>query len=228
MRAKKPLILLGFVGFIYVFIGTGLAVAPLLAWWQQAYRLPLAIDWHKPTTLLLLTGGEVRLPGRQEYQPGTFAYGRLLKTAQLYQACVKAQGDCRILISGGDPRQLGQSEAHTYQSALQALAIPAAAIQLEPYSPTTFEQARLLSQTWRQSPRQMVLITSAYHLKRAVYLFTLFDVPVIPMASDYLVSPYSLKPSAYNLMLMDIMAHETVGWVAVRLLGHQYERMWST
>ena len=61
-------------------------------------------------------------------QPSYFVNGRLLRAAQLYDACKAAGKECRLVVSGGDSQSHGEAEATVYGRALAALGIPAAII----------------------------------------------------------------------------------------------------
>lgn len=206
-------------------LGSGVLAWLLLTPLQADYQQAPKIDWRKPSVIVLLTGGQVLIPESQHIVPGILAFARIVKTLELYTACQKAQAVCRIVVSGGDPRAIGRSEAASYREVLLAMGVPDTAIQCENRSDNTFQEAqdvgRFLSPT-----EQVLLVTSAFHLRRALLHFQTAHIDAIPIASDYLGVKFSVIPRAYNFTLADVAAHEYLGvtyakWQRVMLRREQ-------
>lgn len=211
------------LGVLFIATAGGFLPRFLLNTLQDNYRVAAPIKAAPSTVFVLLTGGAVKVPGTEQTLPTMLSYSRLVKTVQLYRACLVRQSTCTILVSGGDPKSLGASEAHTYQSPLLALGVPAKDVKCESTSDNTYEEAQHVKLWLTSHPYdQVVLITSAFHMQRSVQNFQRVQIPVIPAAADYLaVSPRGFSVG-YNLLLMDIVVHEYVGIVALSLYGHVY------
>jgi len=129
-----------------------------------------------------------------------------------------------VLISGGAPRG-GRPEAQQMRDVLRVMGLPDAVMLLETESLTTDENAlytaRLLAE---RDIRRVLLVTSAFHMRRAAAVFRARGVEVIPAPTDYqrLVAPGVLPrwlPSAGNLSRSTIALHELVGYEVYRWQG---------
>lgn len=95
----------------------------------------------------------------------------------------------RLLVSagGGIGDDAVASEAHAIRALLTEFGIPESALILEDSSRTTAENARYSAERLAQSgarPR-ILLVTSAWHLRRAVLLFEHAGFEVLPVGADY-------------------------------------------
>jgi len=185
-------------------LALGLAMAGVLLLWiaampwtahtllhglEAAYPpRPAAICGGASTTVdaIVVLGGAVapQLPGdtRGRLHRGS---DRIREAALLFHAgCAP-----RLLVSAGsgiDASQVG-SEAAAIRALLAEFGIPDSALIFEDRSRTTAENARE-SRTALQgagaSPR-ILLVTSAWHLRRAVPLFEAVGFEVLPVGADY-------------------------------------------
>lgn len=225
-RQKWPrLTLIASAMFGVLFIATVVGFLPrfLLNALQHDYRVATPVKASGSSLLVLLTGGEVKVPDTEQALPTILSYSRLVKTVQLYRACQVRQSTCTILISGGDPKRLGMSEAKTYEAVLLTLGVPATDIECEATSDNTYEEAQHVKLWLTTHPYdQVILITSAFHMQRSLRNFQRVHILVLPAAADYLAVPLRGFAVGYNLMLMDIAIHEYVGIVALSLYGNVY------
>jgi uncharacterized SAM-binding protein YcdF (DUF218 family) len=113
---------------------------------------------------------------------------RVTYTAQLYK---KGKAPV-IIISGGRSEWMGSGnpEANDISQVFQNdYAIPAAAIIEDPTSLNTYENAVNVQKIMRERKiKQVLLVTSAFHMPRSVRIFRKLNIDVIPAPSDYLVS----------------------------------------
>jgi uncharacterized SAM-binding protein YcdF (DUF218 family) len=94
-----------------------------------------------------------------------------------------------VIVSGGRVwKGAGQTEAEVASTALVRLGAPPALVIMEGNSRTTWENAREVSLILRaRGARRIALVTSAYHMPRAMLAFRRFEVPCIPAPTDYKV-----------------------------------------
>lgn len=158
---------------------------------------------------------------------------RVIYAAQLYH-----QGKVEnLLLSGGflgwNPRQT--SPAQDMADLLQALDIPQQALWLEPDSRNTYENALLSAKILQEKDVQKILlITSAWHMHRAVKLFEAQGLEVIPAPVDFSVTQrdwetfwqadwksqlINLVPSASSLSWTTLMLKEYYGILVYELRG---------
>jgi uncharacterized SAM-binding protein YcdF (DUF218 family) len=72
--------------------------------------------------------------------------------------------------------------------------------------------------------KRIILVTSAFHLKRAVAVFRKAGLEVEPVACDFRSvgiqpAPLSVFPSAAGFRALDVYLHEMIGWLAYAWRG---------
>lgn len=148
-----------------------------------------ALDVPPPAGFIILGGAEDRLVGTARDAPAlNEAAERLVEAAVLARRFPEA----KIAFSGGDAGFFYQTgnEAEGAESLLTALGVPRDRLILEAKSRDTYENAVFLKQELtRQGElgpgKRWVLVTSAYHMPRAIGAFRAagFDVEAWPV--DY-------------------------------------------
>ncbi|WP_050763949.1 YdcF family protein [Rickettsiella grylli] len=210
---KKTSLMIGSIVILsYFFIGNGVIPAYLLHNLQSAYNLSTPIHWKQKNTIILLGAGTSKDPKSNKIRPSLFAFSRIIQTVLLYHKCKKANTICTILISGGDPLNNGNTEATIYQEALLSLGINAKDIQLETQSNNTYQNAKFSSFLLKkQDSSQLLLVNSAFTLKRSLLYFSFFNIYPTPIASDFITIPFTRYPIGYNFAMNDFVIHEYVG-----------------
>ena len=168
--------------------------------------------WKVKNVVVVLGAGTVR--GRREGQVNStlLGYPRLLEGARLYRDCKKSAPACTLLLTGGDPRHNGISEAEVMRGDLVGIGIPEADILLEPKSNNTFQNAAFSSQIIRANAYDRVaLVTSGTHLRRALKFFSHFRVDALGFPSEQAKATYFPIPLAQNFSLADLAIHEYLG-----------------
>lgn len=134
-----------------------------------------------------------------------------------------------ILVSGGNPYRrfdgVERREADDMATFLEELGIPAEAIIKEGLSRNTEENAIEVIKILRERKfNRVLLVTSAFHMKRAVYLFEKYGQKVVPIPGAY-KSGMELRywyifliPNANALELSALALKEHLGllWAAVK------------
>lgn len=197
---------------LFLLIGCGIVPYFLLSGIQTTH-LDLKNHFGKNTAIVLFGLGTLKVPKTNIIIPPPLALSRINKAASLYHACKNEKnGECTIIISGGDPMNTGQSEASVYQTVLVQLKVNHQDIILEPHSKNTFENARLTNEIIKKHSFDTIyLATSNFHSKRANLYCSHFGLKITPCPGDYLKANLSLIPTAYNFTLCDIAIHEYIG-----------------
>jgi len=162
------------------------------------------------------------------------AGARVLYAAQIYKEGKAAH----ILLSGGDIEWLDDGSttpAEDMAVILSQLGIPQDALWLETASKNTYENALYAKEFLEeQGIDQILLVTSAMHMPRAVALFEKQGFEVIPLpvdfnvteataaaaGSDAFVSKFmDILPSASNLSLTTNALKEYIGYAIYKLQG---------
>lgn len=192
-------------------VGCGPVPKILLRYWQSPYVQRPALDWAPSNAIVLLTAGSTWPPGGP-LEPGQTAYSRIAQTVMLYRDCHAAGVRCTVLVSGGDADHTGEPLSRTYSRTLVKLGVPADDLVLETRSLNTWGNARFARPELQKIGAQKTwLVTSAHHLRRAVFAFQHFGMAVTPVRADYLRGVWSLLPSTYNIYVTDAALHEYIG-----------------
>jgi|688.fasta_scaffold83062_2 uncharacterized SAM-binding protein YcdF (DUF218 family) len=150
---------------------------------------------------------------------------RFIQTLWLYR-----QGHIRrIVVSGGHGDPFSEKkfiEADYLAQKFMEMGVPKEDILIDGESRNTIENAsetaRMMDSAGiKQTP---VLITSAYHMPRSMWLFRSRGVQVRPYPSNFLTKPSgeslslrSLLPSTNSFELWRVLLHETVGFAYARI-----------
>lgn len=201
---------------IVLAVGCGPVPKILLPYWQAPYVQRPTLDWAPANAIVLLTAGSTDPPGGS-LEPGQTAYSRIAQTVMLYRSCRAAGVRCTVLVSGGDADDTGEPLARTYAPALMKLGVPAEDLVLESRSLTTWDNARFARDKLRHiGANRIWLVSSAHHLRRAVFAFRHFGMAVTAVRSDYLRGQWSAVPGTYNFYVTDTALHEYVGMALYR------------
>lgn len=143
---------------------------------------------------------------------------RIVEGVRLLRQVPKA----RLIVSGGAVGGNPPS-ARGYARAAEALGVPAGAIEIIDTPRTTREEIRALGERVRRAP--VLLVTSAFHMPRAMAYCALFHVLATPAPTGNLTRPEdgwsaaALVPSAEGLRKTELALHEYLGLLVLRLGG---------
>ena len=167
---------------------------------------------------IVLLGGEVGipLPPRVESQLGGNRTVHRAGRAPL------------IIISGGNKfRQIGvESESYYTAEILKSWGVPEGAIVLETHSRNTHQNAVQVNKMLKaRGIDRILLVTSAFHMPRAIKTFQHVGLDTIPSPSGYSVAAYSKPafldwwPRLGNLSKAQAVVKENLGILVYRIRG---------
>lgn len=147
-------------------------------------------------------------------------FSEALRLARVYPAA-------KVLVTGGigDLDQQGEPEAVAAQRFFAAMGIDAERILVEPRARNTEENAQFSRALVAPGPGETwLLVTSAYHMPRAVGLFRRADFPVVPWPVDFRGTgsegfAVTTHQPAENLTVTTLALREWIGLMAYRLTG---------
>ncbi|MBN2255308.1 MAG: envelope biogenesis factor ElyC [Deltaproteobacteria bacterium] len=175
-------------------------------------RLPLQY-------VVVLGGGHIQDPDVPIFsQISTSTLARLAEGISLW----RQNPGSRLVLSGGAVFD-SMSEAKMMERAATELGVPPDQVILEGQSRDTIEEVRLLKSIVKDDP--FLLVTSAYHMPRAMAMFKKEGIRPIPAPADYQVkqpparSPASFFPHADNIDNAQTAIHEYLGMMWARLRG---------
>lgn len=195
---------------------------------EDRFPRPSLEDLSHPTGFIVLGGAEDELVSVARHVPALNEAGeRLLEAAML----ARKFPDAKIAFSGGDAGILykSASEAEGAAAQLTALGVAPERLILEAKSRDTYENAIYLKQELSEQgmlgpDKHWWLITSAYHMPRAMGAFRKAGFEVEPWPVDYrtrgradLIRPFD-KVSE-GLRRVDAASHEWAGLVAYWATG---------
>lgn len=169
--------------------------------------------WGGRNGIVVLSAGNIKLSQSGLVKPSMFSYSRINKAAQLYYSCKRDSTHiCKLIVSGGDPLNTGVSEANIYSSELQKLGVPGSDIILEDRSDNTYQNAKYTAQLLNTLKYdQIYLVTSGFHMKRALIYFANFGVIPTAVSADVPKVYMTLFPLSYNFVITDWILHEYLG-----------------
>jgi uncharacterized SAM-binding protein YcdF (DUF218 family) len=207
-----------FVLALVLFFAVGCGMLPRLMLRDlQAVGGPVPV-WQPKTAIIVLGGGTERVVDTGAVEPELASYGRILRGLELYLQCKRAGEVCVLVASGGDARKSGASEAKVYGEILTKTGVDPADLVIEDRSMNTWQNAQFCEAWLRDHPQdQVVLVTSGFHLRRALLYFAHFGIRAVPVRADYVDAIVTPVPQAYNFLLTDLALHEYTGLLRYRV-----------
>ncbi len=222
LKRKK---IAGILAISILFLGgNGFLVHEVIRVWE--------IKTPQPTQtypiVVVLTGGMARISENGEFHASESA-DRFVQPALLYKkGLVK-----KILISGGEVIITGirgdfLKEGQSTMEILENLGVKKEDIIWERTSKNTYENARNSAEILKKNyPNQEVLLcTSAFHLRRATACFEKQGIKTIPLVADIKSEPREftfdkiIVPKEDNLQRTKWILKEWIGFVMYKLAGY--------
>jgi uncharacterized SAM-binding protein YcdF (DUF218 family) len=192
---------------------------------EDAYPpLPNLSGTHpkKALALVVLGGGTVQ--GSPETGSGMDTLASDAMKRAVYAFTLRDDFYGPYIFSGGKVFDYDQeSEAATAGRLWTSLGLHRGRFMLETNSRNTWENAK---ETARFGYKQIILVTSAYHMPRSVFCFERNGMTVIPAPTDYKCERgkrydfFSFMPAMKSLYKSYLALHEYIGLLSYRLI-HQ-------
>lgn len=147
---------------------------------------PLKEDVVDNNTLIVVLGGGIYDKSPEEKNFASLTPDALKRLFYAYRLFLKHGGG--LGLSGGRvfKNSMVPSEAEVMAKILNELKIPEEVIFLDDKSLDTFENAKNIGALVKEKDfKNIVLVTSAYHMPRSVMLFEKMGVKVTPAPTDY-------------------------------------------
>jgi uncharacterized SAM-binding protein YcdF (DUF218 family) len=145
---------------------------------------------------------------------------RLVHAVALFKA-----GKAPLIVLTGGGVDGARTEAEQMKDLLAVMGVPAEHLLLEAESRDTHDNAVYTAQLLKdRGIQRILLVTSAYHMRRSLALFEAQGLDVIPAPTDFqqLVTPQVLPPwlpAVSNLSQSTDALHEMVGYLVYRWQG---------
>jgi uncharacterized SAM-binding protein YcdF (DUF218 family) len=218
---RRGALLTIFLATIWLYLASTALVADFLMATLEMDQRPRAMSVVPTADAIVVLGGATR--GDTHWSSlGDLNHqaDRLVHAAALYKQA-KAP---RILVSGGAP-QGARSEAELMEQVLEVMGVPERAILRESESRDTRENALFsaIILKGKNMPR-ILLVTSAFHMRRARAVFEAEGLDVVPAPTDYqrLVSAPPVPrwlPTVQDLARSTMAIREYAGYWIYRWRG---------
>lgn len=195
----------GVLTLTFYLLCTGLVAERLMGHLEMQFSPPAQIETAGADVIVLLGGGAIR-DVQDVDGVGTLCASpssRLLTAVRLQKIL-----NIPILLSGGQVYSDSGSEALISERILKSLGVPDEKILTETKSVNTTQNAIFSAEILREKKfTRPILVTSAFHMKRAVLNFSRQNFEVIPYPTDFTVSHdpkfryTKLRPQAEALLL---------------------------
>jgi uncharacterized SAM-binding protein YcdF (DUF218 family) len=190
---------------------------------EDAYPpLPNLSDTHPKKTLALVVLGGGTVQGSPEAGSELDTLTSDAVKRAVYAFTLRNDFYGPYIFSGGRVFDYGQdTEAATAGRLWTSLGLHRGRFMLETNSRNTWENAK---ETARLGYKQIVLVTSAYHMPRSVFCFERNGMTVIPAPTDYKCDRskrydfFSFMPSMKSLNKSYIALHEYIGSLSYHLM----------
>lgn len=152
---------------------------------------------------------------------------RVNHTVELYKRGIIK----KIIISGGisDTDYEGTPEAILLKNLMKVMSVPDSVIWLDPYSNNTHENAvnsKAMMDSLHLRPQDCLLVTSAFHMRRAVACFEKQDIAMDYFTCDFRARPRTFKfdilfiPKLEAVIIWQRLIKEWVGMLAYKIAGY--------
>ena len=188
-------------------------------------NIPVLTEFkQKADAIVLLGGGRLNTPeyGKETLQPEPFALQRLQYAAYLHK-----KTNLPIIASGGVANTPEKTESHLYATLLQDI-YHIKNVTEDNQSRTTHENARSIRKTaLRKNINTIYLVTNAFHMARAKYIFEKAGLTVIPASTGFF-SKQNIElhelflPSSIAFMKTQLLMGEVLGRAAYWFIGKTY------
>ncbi len=215
-RPRFGRFLAGF-GFVVLAMASTPLVANTALKHLEDFKEARPLEEEPSAPVIVVLGGTVAIYTDANYPPEEVGGSRIATAAKLY----KLQKAARIIVTSGIRYERADGSTRTEADDMRELLIesgvPPEAIVAEDRALNTKENAFYTAKLLAKIPtNEILLVTSAYHLKRATELFRASDLVVHPVAAGRLIrySPLELGdfvPSAHALSRSSSALKEILG-----------------
>lgn len=158
------------------------------------------------------THPEERPAARPAVRPKGSSIEKIALVARLYHQARDEGRQPTVIISGGDPQHHGIAEADDYKPDLVALGVPADAVIAENRSLNTYQNAAFVRPLVAAGHYdEIVLVTTATHMRRSLLDFARFNMTAAPVAAPLDRGDATWLPTIANLARATENLHEIVG-----------------
>lgn len=208
---------------IFYLLCTSLVAERLMGWLEELHTPPAQIETSGADVIVLLGGGAIsQVPDVDGVGALCASPANRLLTAVRLQRILNVP----ILVSGGQVYSDSGAEAEISARVLKSLGVPEDKILIETKSINTTQNARYSAEILRDNNYEKpVLVTSAFHMNRAMLNFNLYGFNPIAYPTDFTVAHNptfhytKLRPQAEALLLNVTVMQELLRTCVTEIFG---------
>lgn len=208
---------------VFYLLCTSLVAERLMGWLEERHVPPAQVETSGADVIVLLGGGAIsQVPDVDGVGALCASPANRLLTAVRLQRLLNVP----ILVSGGQVYSDSGAEAEISARVLKSLGVPEDKILTETKSINTTQNARYSAEILREKNFvKPVLVTSAFHMNRAMLNFELCNFKPIAYPTDFTVSHKptfhytKLRPQAEALLLNVTVMQELLRTGVTEVLG---------
>jgi len=216
-KIGKVLLILG-LAFYYLFSITPVSDF-LIALLENQYPYPPPNEIESADVIVVLAGG---VKNRDLLLPSALGDSTLFRLSEALKIYFYKREKPLIIVSGTSPIDRLEKESLFGAKFLESFNIPKDKIIWEVMSGNTFQHAREVKKIIGE--KSFLLITSAYHMPRAMRTFQKVGLNPVPLPADYRYENFydilSFFPQADNLKKSNLAFHEYFGILFYRFSGY--------
>ncbi|MCR5833724.1 MAG: YdcF family protein [Selenomonadaceae bacterium] len=220
---RKLSAMLLLVTFVFYLLCTGFVAERCMGWLEKMYTPPQQVETSGADVIILLGGGAIsEVPDVDGVGALCASPANRLLTAVRLQKLLNVP----ILITGGQVYSDSGAEAEISARVLKSLGVPEDKIITETKSVNTSQNARYSAIILREKNlTKPILVTSAFHMNRAMLNFQLRRFDPIAYPTDFNVAHNptfhytKLRPQAEALLLNVTVMQELLRTCVTEILG---------
>ena len=221
--SKKLSITVLVVTLIFYLLCTSLVAERLMGWLEEMHSPPAQVETSGADVIVLLGGGAIsQVPDVDGVGALCASPANRLLTAVRLQKLLNVP----IIVSGGQVYSDSGAEAEISARILKSLGVPEDKILTETKSINTSQNARYSAILMREKDfKKPLLVTSAFHMNRAMINFNLNRVKPIAYPTDFTVAHNptfhytKLRPQAEALLLNVTVMQELLRTCVTEIFG---------
>ena len=179
---------------------------------------PVAAENLPEADVIVLLGGAIR----GEVSADTLADMSGVGDRLIFAVAVYKAGKAPVILVTGGAQEGFVPEARLMRDILVTLGVPQGAIVMEARNRVTLDNTRFTKHTLAaMGAKSVLLVTSAFHMRRSLLVFDALDIDVFPAPTDFQV----LK-GEFSLwhFLPDVKALQRTTWAMHEFAGYLYYR----
>ncbi len=219
-RFRRSAVLVFALSTLWLWLASTSFVASFLMVQLERDFPPIAAQNLPEADVIVLLGGAIRGEVSSDTLADMSGVGdRLIFAVAAYKA-----GRAQTIVVTGGAKEGFVPEAKLMRDILVTLGVPAEAIVMEVRNRVTFDNTRFTRHTLAaMEVKSVLLVTSAFHMRRALLVFDTLGFELIPAPTDFQVlkgefSLWDFLPNVKALQRTTWAMHEFAGYLYYRAL----------